>query len=187
MAGDAQRLVLALAWLSGGCLAWGLGCELGYQPDLPGDSLAACGDGQDDDGDGLTDFPADPGCQSPQDPAEGDPRVRPACSDGLDNDGDGRTDFDTDHDGQLDAPEDPGCESAADDDEANLILPECNDRVDNDGDGLTDLGDPNCLNRNDVSETPECADGQDNDLDGLTDFPGDPQCLDADDDSESGS
>jgi hypothetical protein len=49
----------------------------------------ACANGLDDDGDGLTDWPADPGCPfasaGPEDPP---------CDDGLDNDGDGLTDFD---------------------------------------------------------------------------------------------
>jgi hypothetical protein len=49
----------------------------------------ACSDGLDDDGDGLVDFPDDPGCRLPESALE-----NPACQDGLDNDGDGKTDFD---------------------------------------------------------------------------------------------
>jgi len=48
-----------------------------------------CDDGLDNDGDGLTDFPADPGCKD----ATG-LREEPQCDDGLDNDGDGRVDWD---------------------------------------------------------------------------------------------
>jgi hypothetical protein len=47
-----------------------------------------CGDGLDNDGDGLVDFPADPGCASPL------WIEAPQCDDGLDNDGDGRVDWD---------------------------------------------------------------------------------------------
>jgi hypothetical protein len=49
---------------------------------------AACSNGEDDDGDGLVDYPDDPGCPlshaSPEDPG---------CDDGADNDGDGAVDF----------------------------------------------------------------------------------------------
>lgn len=65
-----------------------------------------CNDGVDNDGDGLTDFPADPGCASPDDPNEDD---RIGCSDGIDNDGDGLIDF----------PDDPGCLDLNDEDEAD--------------------------------------------------------------------
>src|SRR5690606_16355056 len=60
-------------------------------------SPTACNDGDDDDGDGLVDYPDDPGCTAPGDRSEG-----PDCADGLDNDGDGLVDF----------PADPGCASA---------------------------------------------------------------------------
>ncbi len=74
----------------------------------------ACSDLADNDGDGKTDFPADPGCTSAADDDETDPfqpPPDPACSDGADNDGDGKTDF----------PADPGCTSAADDDETDPV------------------------------------------------------------------
>jgi hypothetical protein len=48
-----------------------------------------CDDGTDDDGDGLADYPADPGCQGPA-----ATREHAACQDGLDNEGDGKVDFD---------------------------------------------------------------------------------------------
>jgi len=78
--------------------------------------LAACSDGIDNDGDGLIDYPADPGCASPASLQE-----NPHCSDGIDNDGDGLIDF----------PADPGCFNAASDNES----PQCQDGIDNDGDG----------------------------------------------------
>jgi len=64
----------------------------------------ACDDGVDNDGDGLVDFPEDPGCAN----ATAD-RENPQCNDGVDNDGDGKIDFDggasldLDHDGHIDA------------------------------------------------------------------------------------
>jgi hypothetical protein len=52
-------------------------------------TFTTCDDGRDDDGDGATDFPSDPGCASPDSGNEA-----PKCQDGIDNDGDGRIDFD---------------------------------------------------------------------------------------------
>jgi hypothetical protein len=53
-------------------------------------SVAAdCGDGADNDLDGLADFPSDPGCKDGAREIE-----NPQCQDGLDNDGDGKIDFD---------------------------------------------------------------------------------------------
>ncbi len=49
----------------------------------------ACGDGLDNDADGLGDFPADPGCQNPSGALED-----PQCDDGVDNDGDDGVDWD---------------------------------------------------------------------------------------------
>jgi len=59
-----------------------------------------CSDGVDNDGDGLTDFPADPGCLD----ADG-VRENPQCDDDVDNDGDGTIDWDG---GGTGAP-DPEC------------------------------------------------------------------------------
>jgi CSLREA domain-containing protein len=58
----------------------------------------ACADGLDNDGDGLVDHPADPGCQT----ALAASVENPACDYGVDNDGDSK----------LDHPEDPGCSAA---------------------------------------------------------------------------
>lgn len=65
---------------------------------------AQCSDGVDNDGDGLVDFPADPGCISATDNDEfnAPPAPLPQCSDGLDNDADGLVDN-----------VDPGCLSGA--------------------------------------------------------------------------
>jgi hypothetical protein len=48
----------------------------------------ACGNGDDDDGDGQADFPLDRGCRSAFNDLED-----PECEDGLDNDGDGEIDW----------------------------------------------------------------------------------------------
>ncbi len=48
-----------------------------------------CSDGLDNDGDGLVDFPEDPGCKHPF-----AAREDPQCQDGINNDGDGLIDFD---------------------------------------------------------------------------------------------
>jgi flagellar hook protein FlgE len=65
----------------------------------PGDPICVfdCSDGRDDDGDGLIDYPADPGCRSQIDPSERSELL--VCDDGVDND----------CDGALDYPADPSC------------------------------------------------------------------------------
>jgi photosystem II stability/assembly factor-like uncharacterized protein len=63
--------------------------------------VPACADGVDNDGDGLADHPADPGCAS----ALSD-REDPECDDDLDNDRDGAIDWDG---GPGGAPADPQC------------------------------------------------------------------------------
>jgi MYXO-CTERM domain-containing protein len=133
---------------------------------------AACSDGKDNDGDGKTDYPADPGCSSADDTDETDV---PQCSDGIDNDGDGLFDY----------PNDPGCASYLDVTEGGN--PACSDGLDNDGDGKVDFpADPGCTSATDTNESdiPACSDGLDNDGDGKTDFPFDPGCTSALDDSE---
>jgi hypothetical protein len=85
-----------------------------------GPCASDCQDGIDNDGDGLVDHPADPGCAN-----AGDLSERRECSDGFDNDGDGLTDF---------AGGDPGCSSA----ESSLEDPPCDDGRDNDRDGTLD-------------------------------------------------
>lgn len=166
-----------------------------------GFQLPQCSDGIDNDGDGLIDFPADPGCRAPQQFTEAT-----ECSDGIDNDGDGLIDFpadpdcysandlietnfppsgnpqcddgiDNDLDGLIDYPADPRCFSPFQNTEAEGI---CGDGIDNDADGLVDFpADPGCQSRSFGTENPACTDGLDNDMDGLTDFPADPGCKTA--------
>ncbi len=76
---------------------------------------AACADGLDNDGDGKTDYPADPGCSSSTDTDEYNAPIA-ACSDGLDNDGDGKIDYGTA------TSNDPGCTSNTDTDEYNAPI-----------------------------------------------------------------
>lgn len=55
-----------------------------------------CSDGIDNDGNGLIDYPADPGCSGLTDDSESGyfpPVNKPQCSDGIDNDGDGLIDL----------------------------------------------------------------------------------------------
>jgi hypothetical protein len=87
----------------------------------------ACSDGEDDDGDGLADFPADPGCSASADVSERSPAL--ACDDGVDQDGDFAADGrDPGCAGPLGAREDPACDNGLDDD----------------GDGRVDGADPTC-------------------------------------------
>lgn len=135
--------------------------------------VAACGDGMDNDGDTLTDFPNDPDCTSTSDPDE---THTPRCADGIDNDNDQQVDFGNDD----------GCSSLLDDDEQGT--PECSDSSDNDNDQLIDFpNDPGCSSADDVSENdvPQCADGEDNDGDGQFDFPADGDCTNSTDDQEA--
>ena len=67
---------------------------------------AACRDGSDNDGDGYTDWPADPGCTNKNDQSELNPNIE--CDDGADNDGDSDVDSD-----------DSGCSGPTDDDETD--------------------------------------------------------------------
>jgi PKD repeat protein len=110
-----------------------------------------CDDGNDNDGDGLIDYPRDPDCTSPTDNSEYNitPPPQPPryqCNDTIDNDGDGLIDY----------PTDPGCSSPADDDEYNAPAQHytCSDSLDNDGDGLIDYpADPGCSSPYDNDES----------------------------------
>ena len=122
-----------------------LGAAIAVAPPLQSDSLAkkatyACGDGIDNDADGLTDYPADPQCIGPYDYSE-----LPQCSDGIDNDRSGQADYPADVD---------GCQSPEDDAEQDIPVTTCTDGYDNDRDGRTDFpDDPGCRSGSDDSET----------------------------------
>lgn len=147
-------------------------------------SCPACNDGEDDDHDGLTDYPSDPGCVDRQDDDEGEPPPPAPCADGADNDGDRLVDY----------PADPGCADEEDADETDPPPPACANGVDDDGDGHLDFpDDPGCESPRDRDETdacpsgagcPACANGVDDDGDGAIDFPADAECRSAHDDDE---
>jgi len=66
---------------------------LSFTVDITRESLIrACNDSVDNDGDGNTDYPADPGCEFGLDDDETSPEPLPECADGVDNDGDMLTD-----------------------------------------------------------------------------------------------
>lgn len=76
-------------------------------PASPVRASVPCNDGVDNEGDGLTDYPEDPGCQALTDDTEYNPFVE--CDDQDDNDADGQTDY----------PVDPDCTSRDDDYESD--------------------------------------------------------------------
>ena len=146
----------------------GTSCRIGRQCSAGICVPNACSNGIDDNFDGRTDFPEDPGCESPEDESEETPTLLPECGDGGDND----------FDGLIDYPFDPDCTSASDPEERGPN--QCSDNRDNDNDGLVDLDDPGCLgnpDRNDEYNSPACENGFDDDEDGLIDFPEEPGCL----------
>lgn len=81
-------------------------------------TLAHCTDGDDNDGDGLIDFPEEPGCASALDDDEADTCPAgascPACSNGQDDDGDGNTDYPDDADCRAASQASEGCDGESD-------------------------------------------------------------------------
>jgi hypothetical protein len=152
-------------------------CEAGSGCGIDGVcAVHTCSDGIDNDGNGRTDFPDDPGCgwaggdtEDAGCPAPG----CPACSNGIDDDQDGRVDY----------PEDTDCMFAAQGTEESIA---CFNDLDDDGDGMIDAVDPGCLGRSasevdscpDGPGCPACADRIDNDRDGRIDWPDEDGCLD---------
>ncbi|MFN0251171.1 MAG: hypothetical protein ACKV2T_30125 [Kofleriaceae bacterium] len=110
-------------------------------------TAAQCGDGEDNDGDGMIDFPDDVGCVGLNDESE-DSLPSAQCQDGRDNDTDGKIDY----------PVDPGCfapqaDSETDDCPNGPMCPQCADGMDNDGNGATDYpNDPGCIAASDDNE-----------------------------------
>ncbi len=114
-----------------------------------GDDTGAsqCSDHEDNDGDGMTDFPDDLGCKDAADDSEDSP-TSPQCDDGRDNDGDGKVDY----------PKDPGCFARQADDESDdcpdgPMCAQCSNGKDDDQNGMTDYpNDPGCESAADNSE-----------------------------------
>jgi pseudolysin/vibriolysin len=94
-----------------GALLCAVGTTCTGEPGARTCRVPACSDGVDNDGDGRSDYPADPGCDSADDDDEADACPGPdcpVCSNSLDDDGDGGTDFALD----------PSCWAASGTDEA---------------------------------------------------------------------
>ncbi|MCU7937593.1 MAG: discoidin domain-containing protein [Candidatus Thiodiazotropha sp. (ex Dulcina madagascariensis)] len=126
-------------------------------PDIP---LEICGDGLDNDSNGVSDC-ADPVCAST---LECQPPVE-ICGDGIDNNANGLIDCD-----------DPLCSATV-----ACVPPAveiCGDGIDNDANALTDCADAACASSADcqVAGAEICGDGIDNDSNGLTDC-SDPVCM----------
>ncbi len=111
-----------------------------------------CGDGADEDLDGLTDC-ADPDCASTP------PCIEGPCDNRVDEDGNGLVDC-----------ADPACVTAA-----ACRERDCGDGADDDGDSLVDCADPDCARRAPCAEE-RCTDGADDDGDALADC-ADPDCA----------
>lgn len=136
----------------------------------PTGAVEICGNGVDDDLDGLTDC-EEPLCRC------GDVEL---CTGGIDEDLDGLTDCaDVDDCGDAPGCSETLCADGLDDDRDGLIdcldpdcdgeCPEvCEDGRDNDGDGLVDCEDADCVDHELCGEL-LCADGLDDDDDGLID------------------
>jgi len=137
--GKAQFLIMAVFAVAA------CGDDSPKTPDGP--PAPQCSDGADNDADGQTDFPADPGCSSADDDSEDSP-TGPSCNDGRDNDGDGKIDY----------PDDPGCaapnqEGEEDDCPSGPNCPECGNGIDDDGENGTDYpADPGCMSASDNDE-----------------------------------
>ncbi|MCE9578527.1 MAG: hypothetical protein K8W52_35705, partial [Deltaproteobacteria bacterium] len=98
------------------------GCESATDTDESNVVKPQCSDNIDNDGDGKTDFPADPGCLNSNQNDETDdcpdgPNC-PECSNAKDDDGDGKIDAD-----------DPGCSTARDTTEEEFNSTACGPRV----------------------------------------------------------
>jgi hypothetical protein len=115
----------------------GTGTVLGTSTATAYSGFPPCIDGVDNDGDGRSDYPNDPGCADPNDNDETDDCPNgsncPECSNEIDDDNFGDIDF----------PADPECDWAADDDEGPRTA--CSNGIDDDGDAKTDWpSDPGC-------------------------------------------
>jgi hypothetical protein len=146
--------------------------------------LPACGDGWDNDGDGLVDR-ADPGCASDNDNSEKahdpacltptTPSESEQCKNRIDDDKDGAIDM-----------LDPGCSSPEDNNEGDGTS-QCQNTKDDDADGLIDMKDPGCATSQDNNEadgTSQCQNTKDDDVDGLIDMK-DPGCATPQDNNEA--
>jgi hypothetical protein len=166
------------------------------------ESTQACDNGVDDDGDGRMDYrpevsTGDPGCTSIYDGSEYDASL--PCDNGLDDDQDGEIDYRA-----TQGLGDPGCSELSDLSEKDQTGKwPCDDGIDNEGDGAADREDHGCRTNPTDSQSyspyegdefnplVQCDNSIDDDGDGFTDYRenpilyGDPQCKDANDNSEA--
>jgi hypothetical protein len=102
------RLLFVLAAVGGSACGDNELTPIDAAPPDMGGLGTQCDDGVDNDGDGLIDYPADPGCAVPNADDETDDCPSgpgcPQCANDIDDDGNGSTDY----------PDDPGCMSASD-------------------------------------------------------------------------
>ena len=108
---------------------------------VTGQTITACNDGIDNDGDNRIDL-KDPGCHTKNDASEQNQKIE--CDDGIDNDGDTKRDW----------PSDTGCHGLLDRNERGTIV--CDNGKDDDFDGRIDYpNDPGCSSIFDNSESDE--------------------------------
>lgn len=118
-------------------------------------TLPSCSDGVDNDADGKTDHPDDPGCTSPTDTSEHLASL--PCDDGIDNDDDGSRDVQLNIEIISGFPVivgsfgDPGC---GNDPAAPREDPQCDNKTDDDGDTFVDWDGDGFLNP--ASMDPQC-------------------------------
>ena len=134
------------------------------------EELALCGDGGDNDEDGLTD------CEDPECAGVGccgaladEEATDEHCSDGCDNDGNGYVDCE-----DFSCSKNPAVMTCKAPVETPEETPEtCSDGIDNDWDGYFDCGDYSCMEAPDVDfcegSDGTCSDGVDNDGNGFVD------------------
>lgn len=97
-----------------------------------------CGDGSDNDEDGLIDYPDDEGCEDESDDSE----MHEICNDQSDNDGDSYSDCDdSDCEGKQCLLDGSKCSAGV------CIETDCSDSIDNNEDDLVDCLDSSCESR----------------------------------------
>jgi hypothetical protein len=123
-----------------------LTCASGYTCEGPAGArtcrASQCNDGMDNNGDGRIDYPSDPGCSNPSDPAEDTVcpgPTCPVCSDGADNDADMMTDYPTDTSCSVASGATEACNA-----ELNPILPIRTRSISDTMVGATDEFNPSC-------------------------------------------
>jgi uncharacterized lipoprotein NlpE involved in copper resistance len=170
--------------LNGGC---DNSCDDCSPPPPP---IYECSDDQDNDHDGHTDYPSDPGCSGPTDKNEYNaPPAGGGSGSGTGTNTNTNTNTNNNSNTNINNITIGGGLSGG-----SSSRSQCDDNRDNDGDGDVDYPeDRGCSSRNDDSEygndndndEPQCDDNRDNDNDGDEDYPEDRGCSSRNDDSEN--